>query len=190
MGFNDGSAWGAKMTIKNCLKVAVSAAALTFSVSAVAHDVSFDLTNNSKATLVDLRLSGSSDPSWGPDTLEEEIPAGEDLVVTINGLEECEYDMRAVYSDGDTEEVWNMDLCELDDLTITDDDIDKPDPVPESGDATADHDDDDDHATSDDHDDDEDHATSDDEDDDDATSDDNEDDHDDGDGDDDGDGLK
>ncbi|NBU84123.1 MAG: hypothetical protein EBS21_05885 [Sphingomonadaceae bacterium] len=131
------------MIKKTFLKIAVSSVALTFSTSVLAHDVKFELTNNSKSTLVDLRLSGSSDPSWGEDILEENIPSGEDYEVTIDELEECEYDLRAVYSDGDTEEVWNVDLCNLDELTINDDDKDQPDPVPETEDGDDDGDDDD-----------------------------------------------
>jgi len=148
------------MIKKTLLRIAVSSVALTFSTSVLAHDVKFELTNHSKATLVDLRLSGSSDPHWGEDTLEEDIPPGEDMEVTIDELAECEYDMRAVYSDGDTEEVWNVDLCNLHELTIDDDDVDTPQP-PEDH-ADADHDDDH-HANADD-DDDGDHADADDDD--------------------------
>ena len=110
---------------KTRLFAAVSVIALAFGTSSIAQDVAFSLTNDGDTTMVDLRLSGSSDPSWGEDVLPANIEPGDTLNVTIDELDECEYDLKAVYDDGDTEEVFNVDLCAADDLTIEDDDEDE-----------------------------------------------------------------
>jgi len=112
---------------KRKLFCAASAVALMFGTSAVAQDVAFSLTNNSTATMIELRVGESSNDTWDVDILDgEEIGPGETAEISVeDDLEDCEYDLQAVYDDGDTEEVFNVDLCELNDLDVEDDDADE-----------------------------------------------------------------
>lgn len=98
-----------------------------FGTNAVAQDVAFSLTNNSTATMIELRVGESSNDTWDVDILDgEEIGPGETADISVeDDLEDCEYDLQAVYDDGDTEEVFNVDLCELNDLDVEDDDADE-----------------------------------------------------------------
>jgi hypothetical protein len=112
---------------KRKLFCATSAVALMFGTNAVAQDVAFSLTNNSTATMIELRVGESSNDTWDVDILDgEEIGPGETADISVeDDLEDCEYDLQAVYDDGDTEEVFNVDLCELNDLDVEDDDADE-----------------------------------------------------------------
>ena len=112
---------------KRKLFCAASAVALMFGTSAVAQDVAFSLTNNSTATMIELRVGESSNDTWDVDILDgEEIGPGETAEISVeDDLEDCEYDLQAVYDDGDTEEVFDVDLCELNDLDVEDDDADE-----------------------------------------------------------------
>ena len=173
------------MKMKRKLRVASSIIALCFAaklVAKVGQEVNFTINNNGDKEIVEIHFSGSSDPSWGENTLEGTIAPHDDIDFTEPDLKECEYDIQFVYSDGDTEQIWNQDLCKLDDITVTDDNADQPDPIDEGdGDDDDDSDDDDD----DDSDDDDDDDSDDDDDDDDDSDDDDDDDSDDEDEDDD-----
>ena len=173
------------MKMKKNLRVATSIVALCFAAAAVAkvgQEVNFTINNNGDKEIVEIHFSGSSDPSWGENTLEGTIAPHDDIDFTEPDLKECEYDIQFIYSDGDTEQIWNQDLCKLDELTVTDDNADQPDPIDE-GDGDDDDDDDDD--DSDDDDDDDDDSDDDDDDDDDDEDDDDDDDDEDEDEDDD-----
>ncbi|WP_309629545.1 hypothetical protein [Brevundimonas sp.] len=113
--------------MKKNLFMAASTVALLFGTSAVAQDMAFSITNNSEATMVSLKVGESSNENWDEDILDgESIGPGETASISVEDeLEDCEYDLQAVYDDGDTEEVFNVDLCELNDLGIDDDDVDE-----------------------------------------------------------------
>jgi hypothetical protein len=164
--------------IKKNLRVATSIVALCFAAAAVAkvgQEVNFTINNNSDKAIVEIHFSGSSDPSWGENILEGTIAPNDDIDFTEPDLKECEYDIQFIYSDGDTEQIWNQDLCKLDELTVTDDNADQPDPIDE-GDGDDDDDDDDDDDGSDDDDDDDADDEGDDDDDDEGDDDDDDDD--------------
>lgn len=112
---------------KTKLFAAASVVAIMFGTSSVAQDMDFSLTNNSDATLVELMVGESSNETWDEDILDgESIGPGETADISVeDDLEDCEYDLQAVYDDGDTEEVFNVDLCELNDLNVEDDDVDE-----------------------------------------------------------------
>lgn len=112
---------------KTKLFAAASVVAIMFGTSSVAQDMAFSLTNNSDATMVELKVGESSNENWDEDILDgESIGPGETADISVeDDLEDCEYDLQAVYDDGDTEEVFNVDLCELNDLNVEDDDVDE-----------------------------------------------------------------
>ncbi len=112
---------------KTRLFAAASVVAILFGTSSAAQDMAFSLTNNSDATLVELKVGESSNETWDEDILDgESIDPGETADISVeDDLEDCEYDVQALYDDGDTEEVFNVDLCRLSNLTVEDDDFDE-----------------------------------------------------------------
>lgn len=82
--------------------------------------VVFDLRNRTQATLVTLQIGESTNPEWGEDILGvETLAPGETATVTINdNLEDCQYDLRATFTDGDTLDVRNINMCEINGETV------------------------------------------------------------------------
>lgn len=106
------------------LAAAGAAAAIAFAAgaaSAQTESVSFRLENNTGAVLVALHISDTGTNDWEEDVLDVDVVMpGESVDVTIDdGLSDCEYDVRADFSDGDTIDVRGVDFCELDGETLT-----------------------------------------------------------------------
>ena len=99
------------------------AAALAFAagVHAQTESVSFTLENSTSEVLVALHISHTGTNQWEDDILDVDVVgAGESVNVTIDdGLSDCEYDVRADFSDGDTIDVRGVNFCELDGETLT-----------------------------------------------------------------------
>lgn len=78
--------------------------------------VSFTLNNKTHHTLVSLYISKVSTNDWEEDIFGEDVlKAGASVEVTIDDdLEDCNYDVKATFSDGDEVIVANQDFCELD----------------------------------------------------------------------------
>jgi len=101
---------------------AALAAALLISAAPVAavaqttEPVSFTLNNKTRHTLVSLYISKVSTNDWEEDIFGNDVlKAGESMEVTIDDdLEDCNYDVKATFSDGDDVIVANEDFCELD----------------------------------------------------------------------------
>ena len=106
------------------LLVAASAAAMLFAVGAHAQDIGFSLTNTSDATMTELWVGESSNEDWEHELLEgDEVGPGDSVEVSIeDDLEDCTYDIHAVYDDGDTQDLQDVDICELNDLDVEDED--------------------------------------------------------------------
>jgi hypothetical protein len=102
------------------LKVSMAAcvAALAFSAPAFAQSesISFDLVNDTDYTLVYLYISVPSTDSWEEDILGDQVVGpGETVDVTIDdGLDGCEYDLRADFEDGESLILGSYDFCEID----------------------------------------------------------------------------
>lgn len=82
--------------------------------------VVFNLRNRTQATLVTLQIGESTNPNWGEDILgQDTLAPGETAEVTINdNLSDCAYDLRATFTDGDTLDVRNINMCEANGTTI------------------------------------------------------------------------
>ncbi len=106
------------------MKIGILAAGLSALVLAAApaalaqttEPVNFTLNNRTSATLVTLQIGESTNPEWGEDILGVDVlEAGESADVTINdNLEDCMYDLRATFTDGDTLDVRRINMCEID----------------------------------------------------------------------------
>ena len=77
--------------MKKNLRVATSIVALCFAAAAVAkvgQEVNFTINNNGDKEIVEIHFSGSSDPSWGENTLEGTIAPHDDIDFTEPDLKE------------------------------------------------------------------------------------------------------
>ncbi len=100
---------------------AAAALALAFIPSAFAEDLIFMLDNQSSYDVREFYASPSDVGDWEEDILDLDIlPAGDALRVTIaDGRDNCEYDLRIVFTDDDMIED-RTDLCETGSYTLTD----------------------------------------------------------------------
>lgn len=84
--------------------------------------ISFTLTNNTERTLRSLYISLPSTDSWEEDIFGADVlEPGDTFTISIDdGLPECEYDVRADFTDGDVIDIRGVDFCALDgsDLTV------------------------------------------------------------------------
>ena len=81
----------------------------------------FTLINNSGHTVMTLNVSPSNEDSWGPDILGSNTVAnGASGTVTFpREAEQCSWDIRATYDDGDTTDVRGVNLCQISTVTLT-----------------------------------------------------------------------
>ena len=81
----------------------------------------FTIHNRSGYVIMTLNVSPNSSNQWGPDILGREVLAnGESTEISFDRNEdECVWDIRATYEDGDTSDLRGINLCETTDLTFT-----------------------------------------------------------------------
>ena len=81
----------------------------------------FTIVNNSGHTVMTLNVSPTSEDEWGPDILGTDVLAnGDSAEVTFDrGTDQCHFDIRATYDDGDTGDWRNINLCETTTITLT-----------------------------------------------------------------------
>lgn len=98
---------------------ALAVAAISTAAWAAAQD--FTIHNNSGHVVVTLNVSPNSSNNWGPDILGREVLAnGESAEITFDRNEdECVWDIRATYDDGDTGDWRGINLCETTDVNLT-----------------------------------------------------------------------
>lgn len=104
--------------------MAAVAAVLSFTVGAAAaqtESLSFTLENHTGATMIALHISDVGVNNWEEDILDVDVVLpGDSVEVTIDdGLDGCEYDVRADFSDGDSIDLRDVDFCQLDGETLT-----------------------------------------------------------------------
>ncbi|MBX9614501.1 MAG: hypothetical protein Q8S03_14335 [Brevundimonas sp.] len=101
---------------------ALSAALLAPAAHAQTEAINFTLTNNTEQVLTHLYISLPSTDEWEEDIFGSDVlGSGETFEISIDdGLDECVYDVRADFDDGDSIQVASVDFCELDgsDLVI------------------------------------------------------------------------
>lgn len=101
--------------------LAVAAPVVLSAIQAQAEDLVFRLANQSSYDIVEFYASPSDVGNWEQDILGDDIlPSGDTVQVTIaDGREQCEYDLRFVFEDGDTTED-TADLCEIGTYAVED----------------------------------------------------------------------
>lgn len=97
-----------------------AAACLAFA-PAFAQDLAYDLHNETSYVVMEFYTSPSDEDEWGSDLLGSTVlGAGESAEVTIaDGSDQCVYDFRFVFEDGDVVEDFGVDICELAEYTLS-----------------------------------------------------------------------
>lgn len=101
------------------MAAALAVAAISSAAYAAMQD--FTLNNRSGHTVVTLNVSPSSSNNWGPDILGRDVLAnGESVEISFDRNEdECVWDIRATYDDGDTGDWRGINLCETTEINLT-----------------------------------------------------------------------
>ncbi|HTU10546.1 MAG TPA: hypothetical protein VMG08_06560 [Allosphingosinicella sp.] len=75
----------------------------------------FSVVNATGHIVVTLNVSPTSENEWGDDILGSSVmqPGQTAQVVFDRAEEQCNYDIRATYDDGDTSDVRNVNLCQV-----------------------------------------------------------------------------
>jgi len=81
----------------------------------------FTLINNTGHTVMTLNVAPTSSDEWGPDILGQDVLAnGQSVEISFErGEDQCNWDLRATYDDGDTTDARNVDLCQTTTFTLT-----------------------------------------------------------------------
>lgn len=81
----------------------------------------FSVVNNTGHVVMTLNVSPSNENEWGPDILGTDTLAnGETAQVTFQrGSDQCLWDVRVTYDDGDTGDMRGVNLCEVATVTLT-----------------------------------------------------------------------
>ncbi|WP_166039232.1 hypothetical protein [Sphingosinicella sp. YJ22] len=81
----------------------------------------FSVVNNTGHVVMTLNVSPSNENEWGPDILGTDTLAnGETAEVTFQrGSDQCLWDIRVTYDDGDTGDMRGVNLCEVATVTLT-----------------------------------------------------------------------
>lgn len=106
----------------NRIAAGVIAAACLVIAPAFAEDVNYTLHNETSYVVTEFYTSPANDNEWGYDLLGRQVlGAGESASVTIaDGSDQCVYDFRFVFDDGDVVEDFGIDICELAEYSLTD----------------------------------------------------------------------
>ena len=101
------------------IAAAMAAAAIGLAAPAAAQDLAFMLANDSGYDLIEFYASPADVSEWEEDILGQDILRSGDAVRVIiaDGREQCTYDLRMVFADGDVIED-TADLCETGSYTI------------------------------------------------------------------------
>jgi hypothetical protein len=108
------------------IRRAILAAALlapVLATAAAAEDLRFTIINNSSHALREFYVSPGTQRTWGRDLMPRgyELPAGNRVEVLISdGRDHCEYDIKAVWADGNEFTEMGANLCDLGEWTFTD----------------------------------------------------------------------
>ncbi|MFM6631264.1 MAG: hypothetical protein ACKPJP_12040 [Microcystis panniformis] len=85
---------------------------------ASANPLDFRLHNHTRYTIVRIQVSDSRNTNWGPNLIPgDNLRPGEDTNINFNGpVNWCLFDIKAVFSDGDYGEKYEVNLCQITDF--------------------------------------------------------------------------
>jgi hypothetical protein len=89
--------------------------AMAFMPAAEAGMQNFKLVNRTRFAIERVNISPSQHDGWGPDRLgrNQVIRPGDVHNFTFTGFDECFFDIKVVFEDGDKSEKRNVNLCEV-----------------------------------------------------------------------------
>jgi hypothetical protein len=88
--------------------------ACTAATAAFAAQQDFTIVNNTGQAIITVNVSPADSDEWGPDILGADILAADEQaeISFSNDEEQCSWDIRVTYEDGDTGDWRGIDLCE------------------------------------------------------------------------------
>ena len=105
------------------LATAAAAACIAFAAPPVAAQSRQDFTmvNRTGYQIDQVYVGPSSSPNWGNDVLGSQVlPTNRQVQVRFpRSSNECAYDLKIVYNDGDTTEWRRINLCQISTITLT-----------------------------------------------------------------------
>ncbi|HWT13757.1 MAG TPA: hypothetical protein VN231_13470 [Allosphingosinicella sp.] len=101
--------------------IAAALAVSALATAAFAAQQDFTIVNHTGQAIMTLNVSPTTEESWGPDILGVEVlPADEEAEVTFsNDTEECLWDIRVTYEDGNMGAWQGINLCEVTTVTLS-----------------------------------------------------------------------
>ena len=93
-------------------------AALFAAPAAFARDASFEVVNKTGATLTAIYGGPSSSDQWSPNVLDGRVAPGQTVTITLTDLVGCKYDFKYDFSDRDSFEEYQVDVCAIDGQTF------------------------------------------------------------------------
>ena len=98
---------------RNIAGAAVVVAGTFANNAAFAHERWVDFVNVSDVGVTDLQIANLDDLWWGPNLLNDTLPAGYHVVVNpMNPQGYCRFDIRLTYSDGTISTINDVNLCD------------------------------------------------------------------------------
>lgn len=90
------------------------------SVPALAANQDFQLSNKTGYQIDEVYLSRPSSKNWGQDVMgKDALDADSSVKITFTApADACRWDMKVKYEDGDTAEWGNLNLCEVETITL------------------------------------------------------------------------
>ncbi|WP_428310726.1 hypothetical protein [Hydrocarboniphaga sp.] len=94
--------------------LALASAAVSMSAQAAKGDLLFKLKNKTSAALTEFYASPPGTEDWEEDILGQDVlEPGESVKITIGDRrEDCRYDLKGVFEDGEAVEQRKVDLCD------------------------------------------------------------------------------
>jgi len=105
----------------NRIAAGVFAGACLVMAPAHAQNVAYTLHNETSYVVTEFYTSPANEDEWGYDLLGRNVlGAGESARVSIaDGSDQCVYDFRFIFDDGDVVEDYSVDICELAEYSLT-----------------------------------------------------------------------
>ena len=91
-----------------------------FNISSIAQNQDFTLVNGTDFIISYVYITPASAEDWGEDVLSVDVlGTDEECDISIEGYEECKWDIQAYAEDGSYATWTNIDLCEYYKITLT-----------------------------------------------------------------------
>lgn len=81
---------------------------------AFAKNATFEVANRTQGTLTAIYGGPSSSDEWSPNFLREPIAPGETVTITLTDINGCKYDFKYAFSDRQSYEEYEIDVCAID----------------------------------------------------------------------------